>query len=431
MNTLDFLNFFRQAAPYIHAHRGKTFVIHFDADFADPNLKAMLHDCALLQSLGIYLILVHGMRAQVEANLEKSGITSQFYQDRRITTKAMIPDILNAAGSLRLRVEAALSMGMPNSPMQDSAVKVASGNFITARPIGVIDGQDYGLTGSVRRINSDAITTHLNLGEIVLISPIGYTLTGDPFNLNSEEVAASVATAVKADKLIYISDAINQYKAAGKSRQLTPTEARTTNIKNTWLRHRLNAAADACDSGIRRVHLVERTDEGALLQELFTRDGIGIMVTTDRYDILRPAVADDISNLLALIRPLEAQGILVHRPREILEKEIENYYVLIRDGSIIACAALYPYPEEETAELACLAVDPQYRQHKRADYLLDELQKIAKARGFKSLFILTTQTAQWFEERGFHHITIEQLPAKKREKYNHERKSKPYSKPLS
>ncbi|SUO97309.1 amino-acid N-acetyltransferase [Suttonella ornithocola] len=430
MNTQAFLDFFRQAAPYIHAHRGKTFVIHFDADFSDPNLDAMLHDCALLQSLGVNLILVHGTRAQIDANLSTSGITSKFYKDKRITTQQMMPDILNAVGSLRLRIEAALSMGMMNSPMQDADVRVASGNFLIARSLGIIDGQDYSYTGNVRKINTDAINAHLKLGEIILLSPIGYAPTGESYNLNSEEVAAEAAAALKADKLIYISDAINQYKQEGNSRQLTPEQARQLNLHNTWLRQRLHAAADACDSGIRRVHLVERSDEGALLQELFTRDGIGIMVTSDRYDNLRPATEDDINSLLALIRPLEEKGILVPRPREVLEKDIQHYFVLSRDSSIIACAALYPYPEQKTAELACLAVDPQYRKHQRADYLLNELEQIAKQQGLETLFILTTQTAQWFEERGFSAIEVSQLPPKKQEKYNHARNSRPYLKKL-
>lgn len=430
MNTLAFLTFFRQAAPYIHAHRGKTFVIHFDADFTDRNLKAMLHDCALLQSLGVHLVLVHGMRAQIDANLLASGIESTFFKDKRITSKNMLADILNAAGNLRIRIEAALSMGMTNTPMQDAAVQVASGNFIIARPLGVVDGQDYGLTGVVRKINATAIQSHLNLSEIVLISPIGYAPTGEAYNLNSEEVASSVATAVKADKLIYIADGINDYINAHYPRQLTPTQACNLTLENIQLRQRLHAAAQACENGIRRVHIIERQREGALLQELFTRDGIGIMVTTDRYDNLRAATADDINAILRLIRPLEKQGILVPRPREVLEKDIHHYYVLMRDGSIIACAALYPYPEEKTAELACLAVDPEYRQHRRADYLVEEIEKIARQQSLETLFILTTQTAQWFEERGFLPIEITALPRKKRDNYNHERNSRPYRKAL-
>lgn len=431
MPTSDqFLSFFRQAAPYIHAHRKKTFVIHFDADFTHGFLQQTLHDCALLQSLGIRLILVHGMREQINQNLAQAGLDSEIVDGKRITRADMLPSVLNAAGSLRLKIEATLSMGMINSPMQDADVRVASGNFLTAKPLGVLDGKDYGFTGKVRKINAQAISKHLELGEIVLVSPLGYSLTGETFNLNSEEVASEIAVAIKADKLIYISDDVENYIKSGNPRQLTPIQARASRIQNSWLQQLLSAAADACDSGIRRIHLVERSAEGTLLKELFTRDGIGIMVTMDNYDVLRKATQDDINSLITLIEPLENKGILIHRDREQLSQEIDHYYVLIRDNSIIACAALYPYPAEKTAEIACLAVDPQYRQHHRADHLLHELEAIARKEGAESVFILTTQTAAWFEERGFHAIKVDDLPAKKRAHYNHARKSLPYQKAI-
>ncbi len=430
MFTADFPSLFRQAAPYIHGHRDKTFVIHFDGDFSHPNLQKMLYDCALLQSLGIHLVLVYGMRRQIEENLAAAGLASKCYDNKRITTREILPRVLDAAGSLRLKIEATLSTRMANSPMQDAAVRVASGNFLIAQPLGVIDGQDFGFTGCVRKINTAAIRTHLDLGEIVLVSPLGYSLTGDAFNLNSEEVASAVAIETEADKLIYVSDAVNAYIESGAPRQLSPIQAKSSETANIWLRQRLVAAAEACASGIRRVHLVEREDEGALLRELFTRDGTGIMITTDRYDILRGATGDDIDSLLTLIRPLEEKGMLITRGREKLAREICHFHVLIRDGSIIACAALYPYPEEKTAELACLAVDPQYRQHRRADYLLHELEIIARDAGARSLFILTTQTAHWFEERGFRAIGVEELPAEKRARYDYSRNSSPYRKIL-
>lgn len=430
MKTQEFLNFFRQAAPYIHAHRGKTFVIHFDADFSRAGLRTMLYDCALLQSLGIKLILIHGMRAAIDYELQHAGIDSQFFKDTRITDRKMLPIILNAAGSLRLKIEAALSMGMTNTPMQDAAIQTAAGNYITARPLGVIDGQDYGYSGTVSKINTQAIASHLALGEIVIVSPIGYTPTGETYNLNSEDAASCAAAAMAADKLIYITDYVSDYISAKNLRQLTPEQAAKTDCQHSSLRRRLHAAANACNGGIRRVHLVEKNLEGALLQELFTRDGIGIMVTADRYDNLRPATPEDIDAIIRLIRPLEEQGILVPRPRAMLETEIASYYVLSRDGSIIACCALYPYPEAKTAELACLAVDPQYRQHKRADYLVESIENIAREQGLESLFILTTQTAQWFEQRGFAPISLDELPAAKREKYNRERNSKIYRKRL-
>lgn len=430
MNSQDFLAFFRQAAPYIHRHRGKTFVIHFEADFHNSHLIAMLHDCALLHSLGIRLVLVPSVRQQIERNLNTAGLQSQFIDNQRITDKALMPAILNAAGSLQLEIEAALSMGAVNSPMQDAAIQISSGNYLAAKALGILNGIDYGMTGSIRKIHTDAISAHLANHTIVLMSSIGFSNTGECYNLNSDEIAAATASALKADKLIYLSAHVEEYLSAQYPHQLSPSAARESTYPDSWLCQRLKFAAHACDQGIARVHLIDHHREGALLQELFTRDGKGIMVTAERYDQLRQATADDINHIIALIRPLEEQGILVPRSRETLEHDIEHFYVLMRDNSIIACAALYPYLAERTAELACLAVAPEYRQHHRADYLLAELEKRGKALGLNSLFLLTTQTGQWFEERGFQPISVEALPQKKREHYNYARNSRPYQKQL-
>ena len=429
-NPNEFLSFFRQAAPYIHAHREKTFVIHFDCDFSDPKLEKTLHDCALLQSLGVKLVLVYGTKKEINQNLEKQGIKAEFYKGRRITTKQILPEILNCAGALRLKIEAALSMSLANSPMQDASIKVASGNFLTAQPMGIIDGIDFGLSGKIRRINIAAINSHLEQGEIVLISPIGFAPNGEIFNLNAEEVASEIAISLNAHKLIYMVAGVSELIENNSLRQLQPKLAEDLLTEVEVLYPYLISASNACEKGVRRVHLVDKKNEGALLQELFTRDGLGIMITADIYDDLRPATVDDIGHLMALIKPLEEAGILIPRSREKLEQEIEHFYLLIRDGSIIACAALYPYEKEKTAELACLAVAPEYRQHKRAEFLVSELLDLAKKQGLESVFLLTTQTAQWFEERGFVRISVQDLPEKKKNNYNYQRNSRIYRKML-
>lgn len=428
MADSSFLHIFRQAAPYIHAHRDKTVVVAFYGDINRAQQKKLLHDCALLHALRVRLVLVHGARAQIDAHLQRAGFDSVFVDAKRVTAKAMMPHILDAVGSLRLRIEAALSV---SSPMQDAAVKVAGGNFLTAKPVGVIDGVDFGFAGQLRHIDTDAIRRHLDLGEIVLLSPLGNSPTGEIYNLSSEEVASEVALALRADKLIYILDGVNGYKAAGLPRQLAPREALALMHDDAWIMQSLKSAAQACERGIRRVHLLERDEEGSLLSELFTRDGSGIMVTTDRYDNLRQATIDDIGGLLALIRPLEAQGVLVKRSREQLEMEIARFFVLERDGAIIGCAALYPYPDEKAAELACVVIHPDYRKNQRADLLLSALEAKARDQGVENLFILTTQTAQWFEERGFVAIGIEDLPVAKQQAYNYQRNSRPYLKRLT
>lgn len=426
-----FVAFFRQAAPYIHAHRHKNFVICFDGEAERlKTLRSLLYDCALMNSLGIHLILVHGARPQINAALDHAGFSSVFSHDKRISTQEMMPFILEAIGSMRIRIESILTTGISNSPMHGASVHVASGNFVIAKPIGVIDGVDYALAGEVRRIESEAIRAHQKAGEIVLLSPLGYSPTGQVLNLNSEEVAQAVATAVQADKLIYISEGVSEYLEAKWPRQISPIQAQHCEWSDPWLTSRLKAAAQACEHGVRRVHLLDPHHDGTLLSELFTRDGIGLMVNADLYDNLRNAHIDDVGGILALIRPLEEQGILVRRSRELLENEIGHFSVLERDGLIIGCAALYPYPEEQVAELACVAIHPDYRKNQRAENLLEYLENRARSMGLKRLFLLTTKTAQWFEEHGFRPISLEELPVAKQKTYNYQRKSKPYTKEL-
>ncbi|MDO4436136.1 MAG: amino-acid N-acetyltransferase [Cardiobacteriaceae bacterium] len=427
MNHQEFLHFFRQAAPYIHTHRHKTFLIAFEGLIDHAPLKRLLHDCALLHSFGVRLILVHGARTAINQRLQSLGLESQVVEGKRITNNEILPPILETVGQLRLKIEALLSMSMAGALGQETGIHVATGNFLTAKPIGVREGKDFGFAGEIRKIDVDGIRKRLSDNEIVLLSPLGFSPTGQIYNLNSEEVAAQVASALKVDKLIYIVDGVDNHQSP---RQLTPREALSYASDDEWLKKSLRAAAEACEQGIRRVHLLERDEEGGLLIELFTRDGIGIMVTEDRYDHLRRAHINDINGLLELIRPFEEQGILVKRSREKLEQEIERFYILERDGTIIGCAALYPYMAEKTAELACMVVHPDYRKNQRADHLLATLENEAKALGIEQLFILTTHTAQWFEERGFEPMTLEQLPEAKKAAYNYQRNSRLYLKVL-
>lgn len=420
MQNDAFLNVFRQATPYLHAHRNKTFLIAFDGDINGAPLKRLLHDCTLLHSVGVRLILVHGARAQIDNHLKRLNIESEIVNGKRVTTETMMPSILDAVGSLRLRIEATLSA-------QDGALRVAGGNFLMSKPVGVRDGVDFGFAGEIRKIDSDGIKKRLEAGEIVLLSPLGYSPTGRIYNLNSEEVASRVAVDLQVDKLIYILDGVDTHSAG---RQLTPAQALDNQNADIWLNKSLRVAGLACQQGVRRVHLLERDMEGCLLLELFTRDGVGIMVTDDHYDNLRQANLNDIGGLLTLIRPLEEQGILVKRSREQLELEIDRFYLLERDHTIIGCAALYPYEEEKSAELACVVIHPEYRKNRRADHLLEALENVARNKGIEQLFILTTQTAQWFEERGFNKITIADLPIKKQQTYNYQRNSQPYLKVL-
>ncbi|HKJ08407.1 MAG TPA: amino-acid N-acetyltransferase [Gammaproteobacteria bacterium] len=435
-NAKSFVDWFRLSAPYINAHRGRTFVVLFGGEaVADPGFANFIHDIALLDSLGIRLVLVHGARPQIEQRLRERGAELRYVGGLRITDDDALSCVKEAVGTVRVEVEALLSMGLANTPMSGARIRVTSGNFVTARPLGVRDGVDYCHTGDVRRVDVTAIRQQLSDDRVVLLSPLGYSPTGEIFNISAEEVATAAAVALQADKLILVLEEPGLTDGRRRLiRQLDPLQAEQIlhgrrKLPEDMVRH-LEHAVHACRRGVRRAHLISRQMDGALLRELFTRDGVGTLITAETYEGLRPARIDDVGGVLGLIEPLESEGVLVRRSRELLEMEIDRFLVVERDGMIVACAALYPYAEEAVGELACLAVHPDYREQGRGDQLLDALQRRATGLGIRRLFVLTTRTAHWFRERGFQPGAVADLPVKRRSLYNYQRKSKVFIKAL-
>ena len=427
----SFVSWFRDSSPYIHAHRTKTFVIYFggEAVLAD-DFEHHVQDFALLNSLDIRLVLVHGIRPQIDERLKKLNTPALFHKHLRITDDLALQCVKEAAGLVRVEIEALLSMGLSNSPMAGSALKVASGNFVTAKPIGVIEGVDYCHTGEVRRIDSLAIHQQLDQDNIVLISPVGYSPSGEVFNLSAEQVATAVSIALKAEKLILLTeqsccDPINNEEII---RQMTTDEAESflqdcPAISNS-IRLSLNAAIQSSRAGIERVHLINRTINGALLLELFSRDGIGTLISSTPFEDIRSATLNDIGGILELIKPLEQQGILAKRSREKIEMEIADYIIIERDGLVIGCTALHPNQADQYGCIACLAVHPDYRGSARGDRLINYVHSKAKQLALKHLFVLSTQTMHWFIERGYLSSNINNLPEALKLNYNPQRNSK-------
>ncbi len=432
----EYVAWFRHSSPYIHGHRGRTFVIAFGGEaVAAPDFAHLVHDIALLHSLGVRLVLVHGARPQIEALLRERGARIEYVNGLRVTDDEALVCVKRAAGTVRVEIEALLSMGVANTPMAGARLRVASGNFVTARPVGVRDGIDYCHTGEVRRVDREALTRRLDAAEIVLLSPLGYSPTGEIFNLSAEEVAVAAATRLQADKLLFLME--EPPPADARRRvipELTAAEAESLLQRRRKLpgevRRHLESAAAACRSGVQRTHLVPRRVDGALLLELFTRDGIGTMVSAGPFEEIRAAHIDDVGGILELIAPLEEQGVLVRRSRELLEMEIDHFLVVERDGMIIGCAALYPFPEEQVGEVACVAIHPDYQGAGRGDALLAALERRARGLGIRRLFVLTTRTAHWFRERGFEPGDLRALPVRRRALYNLQRNSKVFLKTL-
>lgn len=433
----NYVKWFRQSSPYINAHRNKTFVLMLPgAAMQSENFHNIIHDIALLNSLGVRLVLVHGARPQIDARLGLEHSNSDFHEQWRVTDATQMTGVSQAVGEVRFAIEAALSTGLPNSPMHGAHIRVVGGNFVTAKPIGVINGVDLQHTGKVRRVDSAALHQALDNGTIAVVSPLGYSPTGELFNLSFAEIATQVASALKADKLIAFTSETGFYDHDGNlCRQLSVSECaqQLTQLEQDHDRSQsLQACYDACQLGVPRAQIISYQEDGALLQELFTRDGSGTLVHRDNYEVIRQANIDDVGGLLELIEPLEQQGALVRRSRELLESEIDRFTILEKDGTIIACAALYPFGENPTtAELSCVATHSEYRKGGRAKMVLDAIESKARKQGIRELFVLTTQTAHWFLEQGFVGAALDRLPEEKQSLYNFQRNSKVFIKPLN
>ncbi|MAG75258.1 MAG: amino-acid N-acetyltransferase [Colwelliaceae bacterium] len=428
----DYVKWFRNAAPYINAHRGKTVVMMFGGEAVQhPNFANIIHDIALLRSLGVKLVIVHGARPQIAERANLLGVEQQFEQHLRITDPRTLMAVKDATGSLRVHIEALLTMGLVNSPMHGSQIRVSTGNFVIARPIGVKDGIDYQNTGLVRRIDTDAINQQLDNGSIVLLSPVGYSTTGEVFNLALEDVATQTAISLGADKLVTFTEDDGLVDGDGKLiRSCSVRRVRelldayggeeTDHVRQLLLR----AIIQSGENGVERCHCVSYRSDTALLQELFTRDGAGTLIAKDHKEHIATASIDDVGGILELIQPLEEEGVLVRRSRKLLETEIDRFIVLKKEDIIIACAALYPYAESKAGELACVVIHPDYRKGNRGERLISAVEAFAKRQKLDKLFVLTTVSYHWFLEQGFVETSVTSLPEEKQALYNYQRKSK-------
>ncbi|GGX98069.1 amino-acid N-acetyltransferase [Massilia dura] len=427
-NPVEFVQWLRSVAPYIHAFRGKTFVVAFPGELVSAGaLPVLAHDLSLLHALGIKVVVVYGSRPQVAEQLALRNVEGRFHNGIRVTDTAAMECAKEAAGELRLDIEAAFSQGLPNTPMSNAAIRVISGNFVTARPLGVIDGVDLELTGITRKVDAETIHSILAAGGVILLSPLGFSPTGEAFNLTMEDVAVSAAVALHADKLIFITETEMLRDLAGTEiRELSSHQAEAVLHANFlspesafYLRHCMKA----CNNGVERSHIVPFAMDGSAMLELFTHDGVGTMISHENLESLRPATIEDVGGIIKLIEPLEADGTLVKRGRELIEREINYFSVIEHDGVIFGCAALYPFPEDKMAEMACLTVNPEVQAQGDGERILKHMENRARASGITKLFVLTTRTAHWFIKRGFVPASVDALPKDRQRMYNYQRKS--------
>ena len=444
--NFTFVPWFRSVAPYIHKFRNQTFVVGIAGEaIAAGKLQHLAQDLAMIQSMGVKVVLVHGFRPQVNEQLKAKGHAAKYSHGMRITDEVALDCAQEAAGQLRYEIEAAFSQGLPNTPMADSTVRVISGNFITARPVGIVDGVDFQHSGLVRKVDIAAITRVLDMGALLLLSPFGFSPTGEAFNLSMEEVATSVAMALQADKLIFVTEVpgirVRPLEPASDDNpidtelpladaqkllsQLPPPKQPTDTA--FYLQHCIKA----CKNGVERSHIIPFAVDGSILLEVYVHDGIGTMVVDEKLESLREATVDDVGGILQLIEPFEQDGTLVKRSRTEIERDVGNYTIIEHDGVIFACAALYPYPEAKTAEMAALTVSPDVQGQGDGEKVLKRVEQRAKAAGFESIFVLTTRTTHWFLKRGFALVDPDWLPEARKRKYNWDRKSQVLVKKLA
>jgi len=436
--NFTFVPWFRSVAPYIHKFRNQTFVVGIAGEaIAAGKLPHLAQDLAMIQSMGVKIVLVHGFRPQVNEQLAAKGHQARYSHGIRITDSVALDCAQEAAGQLRYEIEAAFSQGLPNTPMAGSTVRVLSGNFITARPVGIVDGVDFQHSGLVRKVDVGGISRTLDMGALVLLSPFGFSPTGEAFNLSMEEVATSVAIAMQADKLIFVTEVpgialdptqpVSEDNAIDTELPLAAAEAMLAQLPPaqtpTDTAFYLQHCVKACKAGVERSHIIPFSVDGSLLLEVYVHDGIGTMVVDEKLEELREANPDDVGGILQLIEPFEKDGTLVKRSRTEIERDVANYTIIEHDGVIFACAALYPYPEAKTAEMAALTVSPQSQGQGDGEKVLKRIEQRARLMGLQSIFVLTTRTMHWFIKRGFQQVDPDWLPEARKRKYNWDRKS--------
>jgi amino-acid N-acetyltransferase len=453
-----FVEMFRSSANYIASHRNSLVIYHIPGDLMDERpdtFRDLMNDISLTWLLGMRIVIVAGCKYQVEKRLQQRNS----HKGMVVTDPESLRIVKEEAGYVRFEVERQLaralkgSRGGGNNVAEGGEGNVVSGNFYSAQPFGVLDGVDYKFSGFVRKMETDKIQQVLKNKDIVLLTTLGFSPTGEVFNVNSEYLASFAGGALNASKLIYFleNDVAMRHKVHGtniphlrvndgqKLLQLSGVRTETKGfvylddcpynqaerdflVKMGWGMH-------ALQNGVKRVHLIS-PENGALLQELYTRDGAGTMVSGDLYDGILGATVRDVTAIHDLITPLVEKGTLVERTKATLERDIDQYHVYTRDGLIVACGQLKMF-ENGYAEIGCLVVNPSYRAKGRGDAMLGYLERLCVQNGASIVFVLSTQTMEWFIERGFDQVSVDMLPPSRQATYNHVRASKIYMKRIT
>jgi len=427
----------RDVIRYIKKFKGSTVVVRLDDDVVDSALfSSHMHDLALIHETGIRIVIVPGAANHISRVLDSWDVEWSKVNGVRVTGEEGMNLIKMAAFDVSNRIMTRLSA---------ERLTAVIGNWVRARGRGVIDGVDYGSAGVVDKVFLTSLLAVLEDGFIPIIPCVGWTSTGRPYNISSTELAVEAAVALKADKLFFVGSgatiSVDDYdmpkgvalSPEGRMAAISAAEipgfiALNREVDNPScptdeLADLLERGGDACRRGVTRTHILDGDVDGVIPAEIFSDLGSGTMIYLDNYGAFRPMSRDDIPAVLSLMNPFVERGVLLPRTGEDLESTVADYLIYEIDGGVRACAALHAFPEG-MAEIAGLAVDESYNHMGIGPELMERLIAKAKESGFKSVFVLTTQTADWFERFGFITAEIDLLPKKRREKWTKNRGSR-------
>ncbi|MBM3833382.1 MAG: amino-acid N-acetyltransferase [Verrucomicrobia bacterium] len=406
----------RGILQYIPRFREKVFIISVDgAIVTDENFANILLDVAVLRSLNIRVVLVHGAAAQIRALAKEQRVTPSDLEGSGITDAETLKLALTAANRLTHEILEGLSA---------NDLRAACTNAIIAHPLGIIQGVDHLFTGKVERVDIELLQTLLTQGIVPVVPPLGFDGDGKTYRVNSDAVALAIAEALKAAKLIYITTFDGIIRQGQLIRQMLAGDL------NEILSHHKNElapeavskaihAAAACRGSVPRVHIINgRVDEG-LLAEVFSNEGIGTLIYANEYQQIRRAMKKDVRSILMLIKSSVATDELVKRTRPMIEKQLGDYYIFEIDKNPVACVALHVYPEQSQGELACLYVRPSHENQGIGRKMINFVEDKAREFGLNELITLSTQTFTYFQSKGgFAEGTRDDLPPARREKYD-------------
>jgi amino-acid N-acetyltransferase len=405
----------RGILQYIPSFREKTFIIAVDgAIVTDENFGNILLDVAVLRSLNIRVVLVHGAAAQIKALAEEQQVSATDLDGSGITDDATLKLALTAANRLTHEILEGFSA---------NDLRAACTNAIIAHPMGIIQGVDHLLTGKVERVDIELLQTLLAQGIVPVVPPLGFDGDGKTYRVNSDAVAVAVASALKAIKLIYITtqDGIMRQGTLIRQMIVGDLESLLAQAKGEFIPAMLSKAANAaaaCRAGVPRVHIINGRVAEGLLAEVFSNEGIGTLIYANEYQQIRRALKKDVRSILLLTKDSVATEELVKRTRSTIEKNLSNYYIFEIDNNPVACVALHPYPEQGKAELACLYVKSSHENQGIGRKLIQFAENKARELGVGELITLSTQAFTYFQSKGgFVEGSPDDLPPARREKY--------------